>query len=157
MFRFASDGRVRWPLSIDQLQEDGGTAAASFVVEYRAFTRDELKQRDAALREYARQMAELMPVEGALDTADHASKRQALTEARVKADDDQLRERVKGWKGIADPSGAEIPFTPDNLQALLNNVLVRDVLLAGLVEASTGARGKNSLPGLAGLPVPAQA
>jgi hypothetical protein len=157
MFRFASDGRVRWPLTLDQVQEDGSTAAASFIVEYRVLTRDELKAREDALRAYSLKMAELMPAAGALDTAENANQRRALTDERVKADDAELRARVKGWSGIGDAAGEALPVTPENLQALLANALLRDVLLAGLIEASTGARGKNSLPGLAGLPVPAQA
>lgn len=156
MFRYASDGRVRWPLSVDQLQEDGSTAAAPFSVVYRVFTREELKARDATLREYTRRMGELIP-DGAPDTADRAAQRQQLTEARVRDDDVQLLERVKGWHGIGDQDGNELPFSEATLQAFLNNALMRDLLLTGLLEASSGVRGKNSLPGLAGLPAPAQA
>lgn len=157
MFRFATDGRVRWPLSLEQMEEGGGSAAQSFIVVYQVLTRDGLKARDQALQAYASAYRAQIPADGQADTAEAAAERLRLTEARVRDDDALLRERVKGWSGIVDEADQPIAFTAANLDAFLANALLRDALLAGLIEASTGARSKNSLPGLAGLPAPAQA
>ena len=68
-----------------------------------------------------------------------------------------LTDRVLGWFDIADQDGKPIPFSATALAAFLRNELLRDTLLQGLVDASSGAHSKNSRPGLAGLPAPAQA
>lgn len=157
MFRFANDGRVRWPLTIDQLQDDGSTAAQAFAVVYQVMTRDELRERDRAITEFMRQHRALMPAEGAEDTTDAAAQRQQLIDRRVAADDALLTARVKGWFDIADQDEQPIPYSATALAAFLRVELIRDTLLQGLVDASSGARSKNSRPGLAGLPAPVQA
>lgn len=157
MFRFAQDGRVRWPVTLDQLQDDGSTAAQTFAVVYQVMTRDELRARDRELSEFMRQSRALLPAEGAEDTDAAAEQRQQLIDRRVKADDALLAARVKGWFDIADQDGAPIPFSAAALAAFIGNELLRDTLMQGLVDASSGARSKNSRPGLAGLPAPAQA
>lgn len=157
MFRFAKDGQVRWPLTVDQLQEDGSTASQAFVVTYERLTRDELKTREAAQRDYLQKFRALLPDDGSLDTPERMGERDALAEAYNAADDARLRSKVKGWSGIADQHGAPLGFSGDLLEAFIGDPLLRKTLLQGLVDASTGAHAKNSLPGLAGLPVPAQA
>lgn len=157
MFRFAKDGRVRWPVSVEQVQADGSTATQSFAAVFVTLTRDELRTRDAAMIEYTRQMRALLPTDGQPDTDANSIQRQALTDARMSADDALLLSRVKDWDGIADQDDQPLPFSGDTLTALVNNELMRGVLLNGLIDASSGARSKNSQPGLAGLPAPAQA
>lgn len=157
MFRFAQDGRVRWPVTVEQVQEDGSTAPETFTATYRALSRDELRARDDAQMEYARKVRALYPEEGASDTDAAAHQRRELADQRVQADDALLRDRVTGWDGIADPDGTPIEFSAETLAAFMRNALLRDALLTGLIDASAGARSKNSLPGLAGLPAPAQA
>lgn len=157
MFRFATDGRVRWPLSIDQVQDDGTTQAQGFGVVYTILTRDELRERDQALHAYNRTLRGLYPTEGEPDTDELAAQRWALTEKRVGEDDALLRQRITGWDSIADQDGKAIEFSPAVLDALLANPLMRQVLLGGLIDASLGAPAKNSQPGLAGMPARAQA
>jgi hypothetical protein len=157
MFRFANSGRVRWPISLDQVQDDGSTAQQTFAVVYRVLTREEQQARDNEVAEFLRQSRALLPADGAPDTSDAAAQRRKLVARRVKADDALLADRVTGWFDIADQDEKPIPFSATALSAFLRNELMRDTLLQGLVDASSGARAKNSRPGLAGLPVPAQA
>lgn len=157
MFRFATDGRVRWPLTIDQVQDDGTTQAQSFGVVYTILTRDELRDREQRLQAYNRQLTQAYPAEGAADSAELADQRWKLTEKRVAEDDALLQARISGWDGIEDQDGHAIAFTPDMLRVFLANPLMRQTLLAGLIDASLGAPAKNSLPGLAGTPARAQA
>lgn len=157
MFLYAQDGRVRWPVTVQQVQDDGSTAEQTVVVTYHRLTRADTRARDAEVMDYTEAFRTLLPAEGIRDTGELARQRQALTDARMAADDARLRERVKGWSGIADQDGNALPFSTELLQAFIADELLRGVLLRGLLDASAGAQTKNSLPGLAGLPAPAQA
>lgn len=157
MFRFATDGRVRWPLTIDQVQEDGATQAQGFGVVYTILTRGELRDRESRLQAYTRALHALYPPEGQPDTADLAAQRAELTDKRVAEDDTLLLERITGWDSIADQDGKDIPFSEKMLRAFLADALLRQTLLSGLIDASLGAPAKNSSPGLAGMPARAQA
>lgn len=149
MFLFAADGCVRWPVTVQQVQEDGSTADVTITVTYLRMTRDELRTRTDALIAMNTQLA-------ALATPDHASDRMALLNQRIDADDALLRERVKGWAGIANADRTELPYSAELRDALIGDALLRRALLDGLIEASEGVREKNSQPGLAGLPAVAQ-
>jgi len=157
MFRYAKDGCVRWPVTVQQVQDDGSTAEKKVLVTYQRLTRDDTRARDAEVMDYTEAFRALLPADGAADSGELARKRQALTDARMAADDARLRDRVKGWDGIADQDGTVLPFSAELLQAFIADELLRGVLLRGLLDASAGVASKNSLPGLAGLPVPAQA
>lgn len=158
MFRFAKDGLVCWPVSVPQVQEDGSIADQTFTVTYERLTKAERKQRDATVSSYLKQWRALLDADGPAEVAEQQQKeRIALTEARAKIDDDLLRKRVKGWAGVTDQEGQPLSFSADVLEAFIDDDLLRNTLLQGLVDASAGAKSKNSLPGLAGLPVPAQA
>lgn len=157
MFRYAKDGCVRWPVPVQQVQEDGSTAEQTVVVTYQRMTRADTRERDAEVMAYTEAFRALLPADGAADSGELARQRQALTDARMAADDARLRDRVKGWSGVADQDGNALPFSAELLQAFIADELLRGVLLRGLLDASAGAQTKNSLPGLAGLPAPAQA
>lgn len=157
MFRYAKDGCVRWPVTLTQLQEDGSEAEQTFSVLYHRMTRPELRERNEHLLAYTQRMRDLLPQDGAALAAEAIAERQALTLAQAATDDALLRARVRDWYGVADQDGAPLPFSADLLGAFLDDDLLRGVLLRGLLDASEGAKSKNSLPGLAGLPAPAQA
>lgn len=157
MFLYANDGCVRWPITLPQVQDDGSTAEQTVLVTYQRLTRPELLARDAEMLEYTAQFRAQLPPDGADDTAELARSRHKLTADRNAADDERLRQRVKGWSGFADQNKQALPFTAELLQAFIDDDFLRDVLLLGLLDASAGAQTKNSLPGLAGLPAPAQA
>src|SRR6185312_7326274 len=133
MFRFAADGCVRWPVTVQQVQEDGSTADVTITVTYLRMTRDELRTRTNALIAMNTQLA-------ALATPDHASDRMDLLNKRIDADDALLRERVKGWAGVANADGAALPYSAELRDALIGDALLRRVLLDGLIEASEGVR-----------------
>lgn len=149
MFRFAADGLVRWPVTVQQVQEDGSTADVTITVTYLRMTRAELRARTTALIAMNTQLT-------ALAAPEHAAERMALLDKRIDADDVLLRERVKGWAGIANADRTELPYSDALRDALIGDALLRRVLLDGLIEASEGVREKNSQPGLAGLPAAAQ-
>ena len=138
-------------------QEDGSTQAQSFAVVYTILTRQELRGRDACLHGYSRALHALYPPEGQPDTAELAEQRAKLTNQRVDEDDAMMKARITGWDSIADQDGKDIAFSAQMLEVFLANPLMRQTLLAGLIDASLGAPAKNSLPGLAGMPARAQA
>lgn len=150
MFRFAKDGCVRWPVTVPQVQADGSIAEQTIIVTYLRLTRAEREQRNTDITAYLQQFRSLLE-------PSHDDERMALVKARTQLDDSLLRDRVRGWEGIIDQHDKPLPFSGDVLDAFLDDDLLRGALLQGLVDASTGAKSKNSLPGLAGLPVPAQA
>lgn len=156
MFRFAADGRVRWPVTVQQVQDDGSTAEHTVLVTYVRLTRDELRARNDAWLDISAQLDALKPAEGNDMTPALAIQRTALLQQRVDADDVLLRARLVGWSGIADAGGNPLAYSDELRDAMLRDELLRRVLLAGLIDASDGVREKNSLPGLAGLPAPAQ-
>lgn len=151
MFQFAQDGRVRWPVTLDQVQEDGSIAAQEFGVVYRRLTRDELKARRAKLMAVQKAIADLHAQEG-----DHRAEIQQAYDAQLADDDASLRDRVLDWYGIADADQQPIAFSTTVLDAFLQDELLRNALLIGLLEASEGVRAKNSSPGLAGWPAATQ-
>lgn len=59
---------------------------------------------------------------------------------RMRAD---LRAAVREWE-LADPAGNPIPVTPQTLEAVLDYGIYLLPLYDGLLEASNGARAKNS-------------
>ena len=156
MFLFAADGRVRWPVDVQQVQEDGSTAEVTITVTYLRLTRDELRARNDAWLALQAQLAALRPAEGADPAPDMAAQRMALLQQRIDADDALLRARVVDWSGVGDQDGTPLPYSDALRDAMLADQLLRRMLLDGLIAASEGVREKNSLPGLAGLPAAAQ-
>lgn len=72
----------------------------------------------------------------------------ARIEAETAADMvERTRERLKkwwiGWTGIAIEGGGDLPFTPENRDALLRQRAVRLAVDAALSEAVLGIREKN--------------
>lgn len=57
-----------------------------------------------------------------------------------------LREHVKGWgdEFVVKGTGEPLPFTADNLDALLAKPYIQRAFTIGLIEASSGAAAKNS-------------
>lgn len=70
------------------------------------------------------------------------------SEARVIQDDiDQaqhvLPNKIKGWEGIVNGDGSALPFTEDNLSAILDVPYIERAIAIGLIQASNGAPAKN--------------
>ena len=151
MFQFANEGKVWWKINLVARNEvTGDVEDAPVMMLYRIFTRAELKQREKRLQ------AAL----GKLRTAKTDAEMQAATaefdtiEQRNTAD---TIERVCDWRDIV--SGADstaLPFSRESLKALLDDEAQYTRIASGLLEASRGARAKNSSPGPAGSQVPGQ-
>lgn len=157
MFVHANNGCVRWPVEVNQVQPDGSTTSVTIYVSYLRLTRTEQRSRDEEIMAYSRDFRSSVPADGETDTDELRAKRVELSNERTKADDQRLRERVKGWSNIGDVDGKPLAFTSQALEAFIDDSLLRDTLLTGLLEASVGAKAKNSSPGLAGYPEPVQA
>lgn len=157
MFVHANNGCVRWPVEVNQMQPDGSTTTVTIYVTYLRLTRSEQRARDEEILTYSRAFRALVPADGSADTDELRVQRVALSDSRTKADDDRLRDRVKGWSNIGDLDGKPLAFSLAALEAFIDDSLLRDTLLSGLLEASVGAKAKNSSPGLAGYPEPVQA
>lgn len=144
MFRFAAKNVVFWPVELSTRGAEGEPVTAKAYIGYRILERKELRARDRA---------GLMALG---DTSKPFAERIADAD-RIEADNAALlRERIVGWREIVDNDDVSVPFSAENVAALLADDLLFKSLLRGLFEASRGAREKNLLPGPGGTPVPAQ-
>jgi len=149
MFSFANEGKVWWRVNLVARDASGGDPTEAPVsILYRIYTRKELKARERKLLE--------MPLANLRAAKDAAAVQAAVQEYETleAGNDAELRERVVGWRDIVTASGDQLPFTQEALDALLNDEAQYPRIAAGLVEASKGARAKNSSPGAAGSQAP---
>lgn len=66
-----------------------------------------------------------------------------MTQAKIDTSE-LLQKKVRGWEGIIDAdTAAPLPFTDENLAALLEIPFVHQAVLVGLTQASVGAERKN--------------
>lgn len=144
MFQLANENKVWWKVNlVVRNAETGDAEDAPVMLLYKIFARAELKQREK------RMQAALSK----LRTAKTEAEMQTATaqfdgiEERNTAD---VIERVCDWRDISAGDGSALPFTAAALKGLLDDEAQYARISAGLLEASRGARAKNSLPGLAG-------
>lgn len=57
-------------------------------------------------------------------------------------DDETCRQIVVGWRGVSD-NGQELPFSPENLDALLEIALVPASIVRSFFDSMEGAKRKN--------------
>lgn len=137
-FRFARQREVLWPVTIRAPLDDGSGKLGEFKcrVRYKLLTKSEVQARSrltialgAAMRSDPSKLIEIYDA----DTAAKA--------------DQELLEHITGWDGIVDADSAEegalLPFSAENLRALLECVYVRVAFELGLMQASQGAEAKN--------------
>lgn len=141
MFDRAQQGECFWPVKLPKRTEAGGIEEVEVLVRYRIFTRSELKARRAQLTESAERLAQ------ARSAGDMAALQGFMgDQEQMQAQDEQeLRERIVGWKGIlvSADSDAELPFTEADRDWLLDDEPRFLALRKGLYEASRGAVAKN--------------
>lgn len=161
MFGLANEGKIWARVEIPDRNEEGEIVLVPVRLLLRPYTRAELReQRMVGMR------AHLQPVLESLDRLSSAEGEDAVRtasadvrsaidsyEAAEIASDRDIASRVCGWR--AEDVGGEA-FAPDLLAALLADEARFQAIRAGLLDASRGARRKNSPPGPAGLPGPAQ-
>lgn len=167
MFTLAKNGIVWWRIDVPDRDDDGELVERPVRFQLLIRTRAELRQqRLDRMRDGATALGEAMQqltrartaadVESATAAVQAAVDRIADTDAAA-ADD--LAQRIVGWNAedITDAdTGKPVAFTPELRDALLADEARYKALRRGLQEASEGARRKNSLPGRAGSPAPAQ-
>jgi hypothetical protein len=120
MFKFARNREVLWPVTVN-VPADGGPEKVEIQIRYRLLTRSEL----SGLSERIKAAAE--GGEGEV----------------LAALDGLLAERITGWDGISDEAGEVLPFSADNLTAVLDVPYLREAIETGLYAASRGALAKN--------------
>ncbi|MDY6980541.1 MAG: hypothetical protein SV201_11715 [Pseudomonadota bacterium] len=125
---------VWYPIEVPQLRDDGSGEVDSIKVEikYEVLTRDEFN-------EYMRELAAKKG--GLLQGLGEQYEKETLEER-----DRFVMQRVKDWgKQMVDEEGEPIPFTHDNLRAVMRASLsFAKALEEGLFNASRDAPVKNS-------------
>jgi outer membrane receptor for Fe3+-dicitrate len=119
MFKLAQKREVLWPVTVT-VPVDGGVEKVEIQVRYRLLVRSELAAFTDRIKATAENGANV-----------------------IDALDGLLTERITGWHGISDESGEDLPFTQDNLAAVLDVPYLREAIEAGLYAASRGALAKN--------------
>lgn len=166
MIRIAPDNIVWWRVDVPDRDDDGELAEKPVRFRLRIFTRAELRHRaldraQTGASATAQAMHELVQARAA-EAVQDAFKGVEAALARMAEDErireDELRERIVGWNAedLRDEHDQPVPFTPELRDALLADEARFEALHAGLLQASRGARPKNSLPGPAGSPVATQ-
>lgn len=170
--RIAKDNVVPWRVDVPERGEDGELITVPVVFRFRIYTRQELRdkahQRAAAARiALADAMRSLVGVKlddpaGAVAVEAAAKAAEAAERDIYDADDIDARElaaRIVGWRArdvTDEETGQPIEFTEQLRDVMLTDEARFHALRVGLLEASHGARRKNSLPGPAGSPAVAQ-
>ena len=145
MFTFANENKVWWKVNLVARNEaTGDVEDAPVMLLYLIFTRSELKQREKRLQaalgklRTAKTDAEMQAAAAEFDTIEQRNTADTL-------------DRVRDWRDIV--SGADstaLQFSRESLKALLDDEAQYTRIASGLLEASRGARAKNSSPGPAG-------
>ena len=144
MFQFANENKVWWRVNlVARNAETGDVEDSPVMLLYRIFSRSEIKQREKRLQAA---LSKLRAAKTETEMATATSQFDGIEE-RNAAD---LIDRVCDWRDISGADGAALPFTAAALKALLEDEAQYARISAGLLEASRGARVKNSLPGLGG-------
>ncbi|MBR0346036.1 MAG: hypothetical protein IJI03_12340 [Rudaea sp.] len=145
MFKFAKNGNVYWPVNLLERDPNGGeTKEQPVFLLLRLYSRTERKARATKLRDATTRLLSSTP-----GSAEMTAINLELEKMREDADND-VAQRVLGWRDVGGDDGAPLPFTPENLADLLDDEAQFARVAAALDEASRGARAKNSLPGAAG-------
>lgn len=71
------------------------------------------------------------------------SRMDELPRLPAKEQDGALLDHITGWEGVQATDGKDVPFSRDNLIALLDIGPVQRAVVRGLYEASRGAPAKN--------------
>lgn len=132
MFKFAKNREVLWPVEVSS-PVDGGSVD-KFVVKicYKLLTQSEISTR-------VRDEMDMMR------HADDIDKSMAsISETELAKRNQDLMDHIVGWEDIADAdSGEPLPFTPENVAAVLDLPYARPAIGKGLLDASRGAPVKN--------------
>ena len=144
MFQLANEGKVWWRVNlVTRNAETGDVEDAPVMLLYKIFSRSDIKQREKRLQTA---LGKLRAAKTEAEMTTATSQFDGIEE-RNTAD---VLERVVDWRDISGTDGTALPFTAATLKALLEDEAQYARISAGLLEASRGARVKNSSPGLGG-------
>lgn len=144
MFQLANEGKVWWRVNlVTRNAETGDVEDAPVMLLYKIFSRSDIKQREKRLQTA---LGKLRAAKTEAEMTTATSQFDGIEE-RNTAD---VLERVVDWRDISGSDGTALPFTAATLKALLEDEAQYARISAGLLEASRGARVKNSSPGLGG-------
>lgn len=113
MFVLDKSNSYTWPVSTESAIDNGKFAPETFDVTFKRVTETEK-----------------------MDFFGHANTHK-YTDVEV------CKKVVIGWKGVTDAHGAEIPFSQDNLDKLLDLPKIASFIVIAFLESIAGARVKN--------------
>lgn len=120
--RIKKDNIVWWPVTVKVPQDGGKPEDVEISVKYKLITRSERNEFIG------------LAFNDDVANADHDVDRALAL----------YRDKVLDWKGIENEDGNELPFSPENLEAMLDHTFFEMALSRGLFQASSGAAAKNS-------------
>lgn len=133
MFKLVTEIVAPWPVHIDVVREDGTIGRESFTARFARMPESEFE-------------ALFAPID-------------APRGDELKAHNRKMIDRImRGWEDVVDAEKKPIPFSPENVDRLLdfpNIGLALTVAYVGFHRAQPEAREKNSGPSPAGTPVAA--
>lgn len=160
MFKEAETGVVYWPVIMLASNANSELREVTVHVGYKIFERAELHAAQRAAMDRAAETARKLSASGGR-SVDEIMTAVSANDDAADADHVMLMERVVGWRAGTDAeTGAAIElaeFSKAALSKALSREYLFNALRNGLYHASRGAVQKNSLPGHAGTPAPAQA
>lgn len=143
-FQFAARNLIKWPVTIKTRDEDGNEVEQRFHLLIEPIPRSERKRMDREISKSVAHRLNGMFSDG--QKRNQADIDAALDEIakREDAQEQQLYKRVKGWEGVEDEHGEDVPFSQENLQALCEWEVAYNACWQAVKEASQGAVSKNS-------------
>lgn len=141
-FRFAAEEKVYWPATVVAFG-DGPDDARQHEVQWLVSLLKRIEnEKLIKLQQRERQL---------LDQARTTGK--DVTEASIEITNQMaalVAEHVHGWRGFVGEDGTDLPYTPENKAALLDNYRLFQSALISLFAATAGAIRKNSSAGAGG-------
>lgn len=131
MFRYIKDPVIWWPVTI-RVPVDDGVEAQTCRVKYRLLTSDEMTERSRDLLTVLQASNDIDKVMGMLSQEELAKRRK------------DLMDKIVDYDIVDAETDAPLPFTRENLEALLKLPFVVAAFAEGLNDASQGAAIKNS-------------
>lgn len=123
------------PISVRVYDDDGREINIQFVAQYRRYKKDEIDDLGDALNNKFR----ILRGEDVVKRPDGT-----VPQWEDVSDVDFIRNNLRGWSGVKDETGADIPYSADALKNIVDDYpeLVQP-LFAGLFDAHRGAKQKN--------------
>ncbi|MFN7400559.1 MAG: hypothetical protein ACK5SX_16225 [Sandaracinobacter sp.] len=133
MFKLVTEIVAPWPVLVDVVREDGSVAQDEFTAQFVRMSESDFE-------------ALFAPID-------------ALREDERKAHNRKMIDRImRGWRDVVDGGGKALPFTPENVDRLLDFPNIGSAITLAYVRfhrAQPEEREKNSVPSPGGTPAAA--